>query len=132
MDLSGLFFTCFKVMFVKVGILSSLPFFRFSGVNHFSPVLCPIFFFHKHLSCFSLHGLGPKGGIGVLVYIWPTTFSTSAPIHHHGDTSTPTSLYVQHGVPSPHPRVLSLSEAPSSPIWGFIPTQGSVLTICGP
>src|SRR6266404_515949 len=91
------FFTCYKVMFVKVGILSSLLFFLFSGLNHFSPVLCPISFFHKHLSCFSLHGLGPKGGIGVLVYIQPTTFSTSAPIHHHGDTSTSTSLYVQHG-----------------------------------
>src|SRR5258708_16767322 len=110
-------------MFVKVGILSSLLFFLFSGLNHFSPVLCPIFFFHKHLSCFSLHGLGPKGGIGVLVYIWPTTFSTSAPIHHHGDTSTPTSLYVQHEVPSTHPTLLSLSEVRSSPICGFIPTQ---------
>src|SRR5258707_11953269 len=108
MELSGLFFTCYKVMFVKVGILSSLLFFLFSGLNHFSPVLCPISFFHKHLSCFSLHGLGPKGGIGVLVYIQPTTFSTSAPIHHHGDTSTSTSLYVQHGV-------LSLSKVLSSP-----------------
>src|SRR5258708_34621922 len=33
-----------------------------------------------------LQGLSPKGEIGVLGYIWPTTFSTSAPIHHHGDT----------------------------------------------
>src|SRR6266436_6549837 len=64
----------------------SLPLFHFSCLNHFSPVLCPISSSCKHLSCFSLHGLGPKGGIGVLAYIWPTTFSTSAPIHHHGDT----------------------------------------------
>src|SRR5258708_11091622 len=80
------FFTCYKVMFVKAGILSSLPFFLFSCLNHFSPVLCPISSSCKHLSCFGLHGLDPKGGIGVLAYIWPTTFSTSAPIHHHGDT----------------------------------------------
>src|SRR6266436_1116659 len=63
-------FTCYKVMFVKVRILSSLLFFHFSCLNQFSPVLCPIFVFHKHLSCFGLCGLGPKGGIGVLVYIW--------------------------------------------------------------
>src|SRR5258708_23592299 len=36
--------------------------------------------------------------------------------------STSTSLYVQHGVPSPHPSVSSLSNVPSSPIQGFIPT----------
>src|SRR5258708_4718784 len=36
-----------------------------------------------------LRGLGPKGGIGVLGYIQPITFSISAPIHHHGDTPLP-------------------------------------------
>src|SRR5258707_4174953 len=111
MELSGLFFTCYKVMFVKVGILSSLPFFLFFGLNHFSPVLCPIFFFCKHLSCFGLCGLGPKGGIGVLVYIQPTTFSTSAPIHHHGDTF--------------HFHLLVCVA------WGSVPVQGSILTNLG-
>src|SRR5258708_172872 len=118
-------------MFVKAGILSSLPFFLFSCLNHFSPVLCPFSSSCKHLSCFGLHALGPKWCLWLLVYICPPTFSTSAPIHHHGDTSIPTSSYLQHGVPSPHPTAASLSKVPSSPIWGFIPTQGSV-AICGP
>src|SRR5258707_15828021 len=98
-------------MFVKVGILSSLLFFLFSCLNHFSPVLCPISFFCKHLSCFSLCGLSPEGGIGVLVYTQPTTFSTSAPIHHHGDTF--------------HFHLLVCAA------WGSVPVQGSILTNLG-
>src|SRR6266436_4838397 len=109
------FFTCYKVRFVKVGILSSLPFFHFSCLNHFSPVLCPISSSCKHLSCFGLHGLGPKGGIGVLAYIWPTTFSTSAPIHHHGDTF--------------HFHLLVCAAWGSIPTsQGLVPVQGSILT----
>src|SRR5258708_8053317 len=85
---------------------SFFPF--FSCLNHFSPVLCPIFFFHKHLSCFGLCGLSPKGGIGVLAYIQPTPFSTSTPIHHHADTF--------------HFHLLLCAA------FGSIPVQGSFLT----
>src|SRR5260221_13571004 len=112
-----------KVMFVKVGILSSLPFFHFFLSKSFFS--CSISSSGKHLSCFGLHGLGPKGGIGVLAYIHPTTSPPVLPSTIMGTHSTSTFFYVQHGVPS-------LSEVPSSPIWGFIPTRGSVLTTCGP
>src|SRR5258708_34999288 len=51
-------------------------FFPFFLSKSFFSCSMSYFFFCKHLSCFSLCGLSPKGGIGVLVYIWPTTFST--------------------------------------------------------
>src|SRR5258708_29547847 len=44
---------------------------------------------HPCPSLTGLRGLSPKGGIGVLGYIRPTTFSISAPIHHHGDIPLP-------------------------------------------
>src|SRR5258707_2100874 len=117
------FFTCHKSYVCQSQNSSSLLFFCFFLSKSFFS--CSISSSGKHLSCFSLHGLGPKGGdTGTSIHL-AYHLSTSAPIHHHGDTSTPTSLYVQHGV-------LSLSKVLSSPIQGFIPTQGSVLTICGP
>src|SRR5258708_4409794 len=64
-----------------------------------------------------LQGLSPKGGIGVLGYIRPTTFSTSAPIHHHGDTS------------HFHLLVAAWGSVPTSQ--GLIPVRGSVLTNLG-
>src|SRR5258708_38073934 len=124
------FFTCHKSYVCQSWNSSSLPFFHFFlSKSLFS---CSISSSGKHLSCFGLRGLSPKGGIGVLAYIWPTTSPPVLPSTIMGTHSTSTFLYVQHGVLSPHPRVPSLSEVPSSPIQGFIPTQGSVLTICGP
>src|SRR5260221_1555203 len=65
-----------------------------------------------------LQGLGPKGGIGVLGYIQPTTFSTSAPIHHHGDTF--------------HFHLLVCAAWGSIPTsQGSVPVQGSILTNLG-
>src|SRR5260370_2802773 len=65
-----------------------------------------------------LQGLSPKGGIGVLGYIRPTTFSTSAPIHHHGDTF--------------HFHLLVCAAWGSIPTsQGLVPVQGSILTNLG-
>src|SRR5258707_13033431 len=53
-----------------------------------------------------LQGLSPKGGIGVLGYIRPTTFSISAPIHHHGDIPLPPpccSMGFHPHIPGSHP-----------------------------
>src|SRR5258707_5344527 len=124
------FFTCHKSYVCQSQNSSSLPFFCFFlSKSLFS---CSISSSSKHLSCFGLCGLGPKGGIGVLAYIRPTTSPPVLPSTIMGTHSTSTFLYVQHGVPSPHPTLPSLCKVLSSPIWGFIPTQGSVLTIHGP
>src|SRR5258708_39624581 len=110
-------------MFVKVGILVPFHFSIFSCLNHFSPVLFLLLVNTYPVS--ASVGSALRGGIGVLAYIWPTTSPPVLPSTIMGTHSTSTFLYVQHGVPS-------LSKVPSLPIWGFIPTQGSILTICGP
>src|SRR5258707_437186 len=107
------FFTCHKVMFVKVRILSSLLFFPFFLSKSFFS--CSISSSGKHLSCFSLRGLGPKGGDrGTSIHL-AYHLSTSAPIHHHGDTF--------------HFHLLVCAAWGSVPTsQGLIPVQGHVLT----
>src|SRR5260221_8263331 len=82
---------------------------------------------HPCPSLTGLRGLSPKGGIGVLGYIQPATFSISAPIHHHGDIPLPPpccSMGFHPHIPGSHPclrfcphqsRVSSPPKVSSSP-----------------
>src|SRR5258707_3963817 len=109
------FFTCHKSYVCQSWNSSSLPFFHFFlSKSLFS---CSISSSGKHLSCFGLRGLGPKGGIGVLAYIRPTTSPPS-----WGHIPLPPSCMCSMGfhphIPGFHPhqsRVSSPPEVPSSP-----------------
>src|SRR5258708_24790334 len=103
------FFTCHKSYVCQSQNSSSLLFFCFFLSKSFFS--CSISSSGKHLSCFSLHGLGPKGGDrGTSIHL-AYHLSTSAPIHHHGDTF--------------HFHLLVCAA------WGSIPVQGSILTNLG-
>src|SRR5258708_9128956 len=128
------FFTCHKSYVCQSQNSSSLLFFCFFLSKSFFS--CSISSSGKHLSCFSLHGLGPKGGIGVLAYIQPTTSPPVLPSTIMGTHPLPPPCMCSMGFCPclrfcPHQsRVSSPPKLPSSPsvvhdhtfaaIWGVV------------